>query len=255
MIILKEVLHMLKISKPQALLKLTKPEALLKIKDVEDCWLSEFSDRGIYGKILKEAFLFCKNGNNVNNHYHNLFHIYTVLDLCYYYINKYTPQHLGDDDSRELTSLAIAALFHDYDHSGLSIKEVKDKVNIDNAIKGLYSFKKHLVDINYCNFCTFHLIFELAERAIRTTRVIISGNMLRFPVEPKRYIECILRDADVSGHATALGRYNLKGLAKEQGVQYDKKYKEQSINFFKNIHLFTKEAKDTREEFLTTYDL
>jgi hypothetical protein len=72
---------------------------------------------------------------NLNHPYHNFRHMTHVLflchDACVYYGRKLTR--------REKRNLLIAALFHDFDHSGMF---GHDDLNITRAVRGL---RKHIL--------------------------------------------------------------------------------------------------------------
>src|ERR1700730_7211803 len=73
--------------------------------------------------------------NNLYNPYHNFRHMSHVLWLCYkacqYYSHELPP--------RQMRTLLIAALFHDFDHTGRPHRgdEDPDGINIEIAISGL----------------------------------------------------------------------------------------------------------------------
>jgi 3'5'-cyclic nucleotide phosphodiesterase family protein len=76
--------------------------------------------------------------NNLYNPYHNFRHMTHVLWLCYkacqYYSHKLPP--------RQMRTLLVAALFHDFDHTGRPHRgdEDPDGINIEIAISGLRRF-------------------------------------------------------------------------------------------------------------------
>ncbi len=83
-----------------------------------------------YPGDLKDYFKVIWYSPNVNNYYHNLRHMLHVMWATYqgamYYGDKISPL--------TLRNMLIAALFHDYNHSG-NTKD--DGSNIEIAIKGL----------------------------------------------------------------------------------------------------------------------
>jgi hypothetical protein len=86
-------------------------------------------DLAVYFRVL-----FFK-ASNLNHPYHNFRHMLHVLWLCYqacrYYRNELSPC--------QMRILLIAALFHDFNHSGRPHpgKEDPDGINIETAIAGL----------------------------------------------------------------------------------------------------------------------
>ena len=72
---------------------------------------------------------------NLNHPYHNFRHLCHILYLCYqaclYYEGKMTP--------RQMRNLLIAALFHDFGHSG---QVSPDNINIGRSIAALKNYLK-----------------------------------------------------------------------------------------------------------------
>ncbi len=75
-------------------------------------------------------------GRHLYNPYHNLDHTLFVTELCYdaceFYRDRLTP--------REMRNLLIAALFHDFDHSG---RAGRDDLEVTRAVRGL---RTHLLE-------------------------------------------------------------------------------------------------------------
>ena len=112
---------------------------------------------------------------NLENGYHNFRHIFHVFWLCYQACLYY-----GDTlTKREKRNLLIAAMFHDYNHSGCL---GYDDQEIERAVKG------------FLNFIAPEDQNEV-ENIVRLIRVT------RFPHEPLEHpslSELIIRDADLS---------------------------------------------------------
>jgi hypothetical protein len=97
------------------------------------------NDEELYEGDLVHYFqvLFFKAGN-LTNPYHNLRHTLHVLWLCYkacrYYRDELMP--------RQMRTLLIAALFHDFDHPGQPHpgEADPDRINIDIALAGLRQY-------------------------------------------------------------------------------------------------------------------
>lgn len=89
-----------------------------------------------YEGDLRDYFkiAFYQNRGGINP-YHNVRHILHVLWLCDDAISYYTPPGLGPQNCR---NLLIAAMFHDFDHSG---RMGHDDLEIERAVRGL---KAHL---------------------------------------------------------------------------------------------------------------
>lgn len=62
--------------------------------------------------------------------YHNLNHILSVMDVCYNLSLKVNNDNITD---RSVRNLLVAALFHDFNHSGGKMNDIENiKVAIDN---------------------------------------------------------------------------------------------------------------------------
>lgn len=72
------------------------------------------------------------SAENLNNPYHNFRHMNHVLYLCYRAAEYYFPKKTLSQ--RDVRNLLIAALFHDFNHTG---KSGPDSENISRAIAGL----------------------------------------------------------------------------------------------------------------------
>ena len=73
------------------------------------------------------------NARNLNNPYHNFRHVFHVVWLCYCASVEYRYRLTR----RETRNLLIAAMFHDFDHTGMM---GNDDVNITLAIRGLEKY-------------------------------------------------------------------------------------------------------------------
>jgi hypothetical protein len=128
---------------------------------------------------MKELILNAINFLNISNPsnflpYHNIDHLWMVYNYC----QKITDM-INNSDVKE-TELFIAALFHDYNHSG---GKLTDNFNIDNAIEGVTLFHKAHpeFDLNYVSYL------------IKCTEYPYSVLDIDLTIEAK-----ILRDADLS---------------------------------------------------------
>lgn len=88
----------------------------------------------LYEGNLKAYFnILVKYARNIRFGYHNLRHMCHVTWLCYqacvYYHNVLT--------SRQMRNLLVAAIFHDFDHSG---QFGNDDLNIERSIRGLIKY-------------------------------------------------------------------------------------------------------------------
>ena len=136
------------------------------------------------------------NAPNVNHPYHNFRHMCHVLylchDACIFYGDKLTP--------REMRNLLIAALFHDFDHSGAT---GDDSLNIARACDGLLW---HLAPEDMEEFQNIVEIIRGTEFPYKVTSemLTLSGQ--------------IIRDADLSQNfSVAWIQQVVFGLAEEWG--------------------------------------
>ncbi len=85
------------------------------------------------GNLIEYFKIVFRSANNLRNPYHNFRHMFHVLWLCYqaciFYGDRLTK--------REKRNLLIAALFHDFNHTGT---QVNDDINIMLATRGLMQF-------------------------------------------------------------------------------------------------------------------
>jgi hypothetical protein len=73
----------------------------------------------LYEGDLSHYFRVAIAAPNVHHGYHNLGHALHVARVCYEGLEFYNSTS-GEVDKAEARSLLIAALFHDYDHTGRS---------------------------------------------------------------------------------------------------------------------------------------
>jgi len=161
------------------------------------------NEAGWYEGDLVQYFkaLFFRS-QNIRHPYHNLRHMLHVAWLCHDAIGFYrvTPSSLTLRGAR---NLLIAALFHDFDHSG---QFGNDDLNIERAVRG---FRAHIApdDERYAD---------------SIARIIRASEFPHKRVEPEDVQEDlaidILRDADVS-QALSVARLQqvIVGLASEWG--------------------------------------
>lgn len=89
------------------------------------------NDAQLYeGDLVHYFRLLFKYARDMSHPYHNLGHMLYVFWLCYqaclFYQKELTP--------REMRNLLIAALFHDFDHRGMS---GDDRINIGKAVRAV----------------------------------------------------------------------------------------------------------------------
>ncbi len=151
-------------------------------------------DRLYEGDLVYYLRVLWKYAPNLHKPYHNLRHMLHVTWLCYrackFYRDKLTP--------RQMRSLLIAAMFHDFDHTGTL---GHDDLNIIRALRGL---AKHIDPADKDHEA------EIAQ--------MIRGTQYPYVIEVEELDLCgqILRDADVSqAFSVAWVQQVVLGLASE----------------------------------------
>lgn len=172
----------------------------------------------LYGNdTLKAAFKYVVDNNSGwDNPYHNNQHLMCVFDNV---MMLASYNNLGMEDK---TILGIAALFHDFNHSG---GELTDNENIKLAVKGLTDFSSE-----YIHYDKIVNLIELTE----------------FPHKrpPSTMMEEIMLDADLMVAYQSKDWFNdiIVGLAAEYGNTIGIQLGFQ-INFISDIGLFTNYAR------------
>lgn len=180
------------------------------------------NEEGLYEGNLRHYFrVVFFEATNLQNAYHNFRHLFHVLWLCYaasrYYKNKLTK--------RQIRNLLIAAMFHDYNHSG---KVGNDDAEIAKAVEAFL-----------CNV----LPEDMAEME-NIVKLIEVTRFPHLPLENPSLSELIIRDADISQtFNVAWFQHTIFGLAKEMGKTALEVLKMQE-GFLKNIHFGTEWAKN-----------
>lgn len=124
------------------------------------------------------AYIVQNNRGNINP-YHSNAHLFHVYRTCMILFDEYKDEYnLSEKDRLEL---GIAALFHDYNHSG---GKLKDDANIELAIEGLNLFLDNNSDIE-----------------IDRQNIIDIIRATEFPHKEMdlNFLQKIIRDADMSG--------------------------------------------------------
>lgn len=152
---------------------------------------------GLYDGDLKRYFrILFFQAENLNNPYHNFRHMCHVVWLCWtacrYYEKELTP--------RQRRALLIAAMFHDFNHTG---KFGPDSVNIQRAIDAVDQY------------------LDPADRDLRSdiVRMIKATEYpYKVPIELLDLSALILRDADMSqAFSVAWIQQVVLGLSSEWG--------------------------------------
>ena len=152
------------------------------------------NDDGEYSGDLRHYFRVMMGAPNVNNPYHNFRHMMHVLCSAYEGgVYEHIPQ-------TEMRILLVAALFHDYGHSG---QMGNDALEIERAVAG---FQEHVVEKD-------RGIAGRIEELIRATQWPHMDNT-NLPYSAK-----ILRDADFSQSLDSVWWQQIVfGLAAEFGI-------------------------------------
>jgi hypothetical protein len=163
--------------------------------------------------------------NNLYNPYHNFRHMSHVLWLCYkacqYYSHELPP--------RQMRALLIAALFHDFDHTGRPHRgdEDPDGINIEIAISGL---RRYLTSDD-------RALMPEIEALIEATHFPYKADSQKLDLLGK-----IIRDADlVQALSPVWIQQVVIGLAREAGVSPLEMLKAQS-SFLTSLRFNTRWA-------------
>lgn len=137
--------------------------------------------------------------------YHNFRHMLHVTWLvyqgCEYYVDRLTP--------REMRDVLIAALFHDFDHSGMM---GNDDLNIERTVRAL---DKHLLEEDSPFFSRISKLLRSTEYPPGRINIEWNGDA-DMNVQNPFLCSDILRDADVSqAFSTAWVQQVVFGLAAE----------------------------------------
>lgn len=179
---------------------------------------------GLYeGNLVYYFQIIFGNTRSLCNRYHNFNHLFHTLWLCYqaciFYKNELTP--------RERRNLLIAALFHDFDHSGTA---AADHLNIERSIKGFEECAIREDQAEFNNICDI----------IRASEFPHKGLSEFLPLSCR-----IIRDADLcQGLDVTWIQQVIFGLAIEQGKKPIEVLANQII-FLSNLNFSTEWAMRT----------
>lgn len=194
----------------------SRPEIVGHLADVisNDANLYE----GDLSAYLKALFF---NAKNLYHPFHNFRHMMHVTwethNACAYYQKELSK--------RQMRSLLIAAMFHDYDHTG---KSGDDRANIDVAILGL---KRHAMPVDVPHLPEIIELIEATQYPYQALDLPLSLSAQ------------ILRDADISQALNSVWLQQVVfGLAKEAGVEPITILRHQSA-FLQSIEFSTDWAK------------
>lgn len=185
------------------------------------------NESGLYeGNLISYFRAIFNHARNLNNPYHNFRHIFHVLWLCYDACLFYVQKNSGQINGRQIRNLLIAAMFHDFDHSG---RTGQDDLEIARAIRGL---EKYIADED------LPYLSEIKEMILGTE--FQSKHII--PAEKLSLGGKILRDADVSQALSNVWiQQILFGLGTEMGLT-PMKVLEMQEGFLINLHFNTEWA-------------
>jgi hypothetical protein len=176
------------------------------------------------GNLIHYYKVIMDKSKHLKNTYHNFRHTFHVLwmchDACMFYGESLTP--------RAKRNLLIAALFHDYDHTGRS---GNDDINIQLAIRGLKN-NIHESDVPY---------LSIIEELIITTEFPHKNKIM---INDEDSLISILRDADLSqAFSDAWVQQVIFGLANEMNLEPMQVFRMQE-SFLKNLQFNSTWAKN-----------
>ncbi len=132
------------------------------------------NEDGLYMGDLKHYFrIVITKARNLTKPYHNFRHMFyvvcTCFEACRYYLKK-SGQH-----SIKIRSLLIAAMFHDFDHSGVV---GHDDLEIERAIRGL---RKHILPEDLGEFDAIATLIRYTEYPykMKADELSMEGQILR----------------------------------------------------------------------------
>lgn len=162
--------------------------------------------------------------------YHNTYHSETVALFCY---EAALFAHL---DSNDTQALVLAALFHDFAHSG---GLQPDSANIEKAVQACKS---------YC------LQTGLDTKILNTALRLIRCTEFPYTSAPTDELECIIRDADMMQIMDAnWGEMVLEGLYAEQHLNRPTlnqiEFVKSSLKFYKAVKMHSKWGRSIEASF------
>lgn len=170
--------------------------------------------------ILIKAINFINISNGESNHlpYHGIDHLFSVLEMCYKII---TNNISYENDVNYKLELYIAALFHDYAHSG---GKLTDSENIINALDGVMLFHKANPEFD------LNIVIQI----IKATEYPYTIDENDFTLFEQK----LIRDADMCYLFQPLSIVKLySGLRSEFGTDYNT-FLTNQINFLNSVKFY-----------------
>lgn len=151
-------------------------------------------------RVFNNAKNYLSKNNKVKNHYHNNTHMLDVFKNAMMLFNEYKKEHKLNTNDK--LCLGLAAIFHDFNHSG---GKLSDSENIKLALNELKTYLK-TIDKTY--------LYEEIEKIINATE---------FPHKDidLNIIQKIIRDADTMGGIKEGWVEVVKSLAKESNKTFN----------------------------------
>jgi len=171
--------------------------------------------------ILIKAINFINISNGSSNHlqYHSIDHLFSVFQMCFEIIHY---NKVYDYDVNYKLELYIAALFHDYAHSG---GKLTDSENIINALDGVMLFHKANPEFD------LNIVIQI----IKATEYPYTIDENDFTLFEQK----IIRDADMCYLFQPLSIVKLySGLRSEFGTDYNT-FLNNQFNFLNNVKFYT----------------
>ena len=179
--------------------------------------------------ILIKAINFINISNGSSNHlqYHNIDHLFSVFQMCFEIVHY---NKIYDYDVNYKLELYIAALFHDYAHSG---GKLTDSENIINALDGVMLFHKANPEFD------LNIVIQI----IKATEYPYTIDESDFTLFEQK----IIRDADMCYLFQPLSIVKLySGLRSEFGTDYNT-FLNNQFNFLNNVKFYTEYHNDLWE--------
>ena len=185
-------------------------------------------------KLEKEFEYFNNYNKAAGLYYHNRYHSCWMMSK----VDRLAEAYVTSLESK--TALVLAAMFHDFNHSG---GIVSDEINIDNALKGL--------NVACYDAFTKHEIRDHAMRLIRVTE-------FPFVHKPETIEEKIIRDADILQGCTDHYQKTIyidlymELLVKNPGMTLIE-YRKGQQKFLEGAEMFTEIGDLEKQEFLNSH--
>lgn len=198
--------------------------------------------------LLKAYKFVMKYNSGYKNAYHNNFHLESVCNIalkgCKYHIKMETGiEELPYMDEECMKLVALAALFHDFNHFGGGMK---DELNIQNAKIGLLNY---LVDTNYNDISENN---KTKKYQIDILYGLIDATEYPYtiPNEELNLLQKILRDADILQGVFCQNYINgvVKALSDENSWSFEKMISGEQEKFLLNTKFSTDWAQKGYDE-------